>query len=236
MAMNDTTRLGMPLLQPSQAQKHVTVNEALMRLDGMVNPVLESVAVSQPGQIIDGQCWGVPADATGDWAGRGGQIAVGSNGGWIFAPAKRGMRAFVADRGVQAVFDGSEWVLGALTLSESRSGMIAGMVEGRVSLSSGTSYTTDVIIPDGVMVIGVGARVVSSLTGSISTWQLGTNGALNRFGSGLGKSRGSVSRGLLSTPFSYYSPEPLIITAENGRFYSGKVLLAVHYLAVRVPD
>ena len=29
---NETTRFQLPLLQPAQAQKHVTVNEALMRL------------------------------------------------------------------------------------------------------------------------------------------------------------------------------------------------------------
>ena len=54
--MSDTTRLGLPLLQPAQAQKHVTVNEALMRLDGTVNLVLQStVATSPPGAVIDGR-------------------------------------------------------------------------------------------------------------------------------------------------------------------------------------
>ena len=37
MPDQNTARLGLPLLQPAQAQKHVTVNEALMRLDGLVN-------------------------------------------------------------------------------------------------------------------------------------------------------------------------------------------------------
>ena len=31
--MNETTQLKLPLLQPAQAQKHVTVNEALALLD-----------------------------------------------------------------------------------------------------------------------------------------------------------------------------------------------------------
>ena len=39
---DDTAKLGLPLLAPAQAQKHVTVNEALMRLDGMVDLVLQS--------------------------------------------------------------------------------------------------------------------------------------------------------------------------------------------------
>ncbi|RJL05646.1 DUF2793 domain-containing protein, partial [Paracoccus aestuarii] len=100
---SETTRLQMSLLQPAQAQKHVTVNEALMRLDGMVNLVLESVSTATPpGTVLDGQCWGVPAEAQGAWAGQGGRIAIGSNGGWIFVPPRAGMRAFIADRGVQA--------------------------------------------------------------------------------------------------------------------------------------
>ncbi|NND41100.1 MAG: DUF2793 domain-containing protein, partial [Silicimonas sp.] len=33
--MADTSRLGLPLLDPAQAQKHVTVNEAFLRLDAL---------------------------------------------------------------------------------------------------------------------------------------------------------------------------------------------------------
>ena len=40
--MADTTNLTLPLLAASQAQKHVTVNEALTRLDGMVQLTLRS--------------------------------------------------------------------------------------------------------------------------------------------------------------------------------------------------
>ena len=35
MPDQNTARLGLPLLQPAQAQKHVTVNDALVRLDGV---------------------------------------------------------------------------------------------------------------------------------------------------------------------------------------------------------
>ena len=67
---NETMRLQLPLLQPAQAQKHVTVNEALMRLDGLTNAVLESASVAVPPEaVIDGQSWGVPSGASGAWAG-----------------------------------------------------------------------------------------------------------------------------------------------------------------------
>ena len=64
MPTNETMRLGMPLLLPAQAQKHVTVNEALMRLDGQVNLVLQSVSTTTPPEtVIDGACWAVPSGA-----------------------------------------------------------------------------------------------------------------------------------------------------------------------------
>lgn len=234
---SETTRLQMSLLQPAQAQKHVTVNEALMRLDGMVNLVLESVSTATPpGTVLDGQCWGVPAEAQGAWAGQGGRVAIGSNGGWIFVPPRAGMRAFIADRGVQAIHDGAHWAAGALSLGATGSGLIAAMAEGEVTLGSGSSVITDVIIPAGAMVIGAVGRVSAALTGTATGWRLGTSGALNRFGQGLGRQEGSWARGMLGSPMAYYQPEPLIVTAEGGTMTGGRIRLAVHYLEMRLPS
>ena len=53
--MSETNRLSLPLVQPAQAQKHVTVNEALVRLDGLVNLVLNSVTTtSPPAAVVEG--------------------------------------------------------------------------------------------------------------------------------------------------------------------------------------
>lgn len=233
----ETLRLGMPLLQPAQAQKHVTVNEALMRLDGLVNLVLNSLTVTTPPSVVaDGQCWAVPAAATGVWAGQGGKIAVGSNGGWVFVPPARGMRAFVADRGVAAIHDGAAWILGALTLGTFGAGLLAGMTEAEVTVTAGGSFNTGVAIPAGVMVIGASARVTTALTGTLATWQLGTTGALNRFGEGLGKGLGSYASGMLSAPMTYYNAANLLMTGQGGNFSGGKVRLTVHWLELRLPS
>ena len=49
--------LGLPYLQPSQAQKHVTHNEALLRLDQVVQLRLSAVDVSTPPEIpLAGEC------------------------------------------------------------------------------------------------------------------------------------------------------------------------------------
>ena len=46
--MTDTSQLKLPLLQPAQAQKHVTVNEALVRLDGLAQLVMQSRSLTIP--------------------------------------------------------------------------------------------------------------------------------------------------------------------------------------------
>ena len=46
--MTDTSNLTLPLLAAAQAQKHVTVNEALQRLDGVVQLTLRSRSEATP--------------------------------------------------------------------------------------------------------------------------------------------------------------------------------------------
>lgn len=236
MPINETMRLSMPLLQPAQAQKHVTVNESLMRLDGLVNLVLQSVATLQPPfAVIDGQVWGVPTGAGGAWSGQAGQIAIGSNGGWVFVAPAIGMRAFVADEGVGAIHDGSGWVSGGISVGILGSAMMTGMAEAEVTVTAGSTFDTGVTIPAGAMVIGAVGRVSQVLNGSLTGWRLGTQGADNRFGQGIGKSKNSWTRGILGSPMAYYQSANLLMTAEGGAFSGGKVRLAVHWLSMRVP-
>ncbi|MCQ0971875.1 DUF2793 domain-containing protein [Paracoccus sp. TK19116] len=238
MSITETNRLALPLLQPAQAQKHVTVNEALMRIDGLTNLVLQSISVGvPPADPEDGECWGVPGGATGAWSGQIGRIAIASNGGWVFVRITRGMQAFVLDRGVRAIHTGTAWSLGAASLGMLGSSMLEGMEEAEIMVSAGETVATGVVIPAGAMVIGAVARVVTAIGGSLSSWKLGTDGAEDRFGSGLGTSTGSWARGMLGQPMTYYQPAELLMTASAGTFSgSGKVRLAVHWLELRLPS
>ena len=234
--MTDTSRMTLPLLQAAQAQKHVTVNEALMRLDGLVNLVLVSRDIAlPPATVLDGQCYGVPAGAVNAWAGQGGKVAIGANGGWVFASPQAGWRAFVLAEGRGALHDGTDWVAGALTMSAHGAGLLAGVVETDHELLPGATSTTLPIIPASAMVIGVTARVVHAITGTLSSWQLGNTGAPDRFGSGLGVDEASWVRGLLSQPMTFWVPEPLVLTATGGNFAAGTVRLAVHYFEISLP-
>tara|TARA_E500000318_G_scaffold107651_1_gene117259 strand:- start:286 stop:489 length:204 start_codon:yes stop_codon:yes gene_type:complete len=56
-----TPRLGLPWLMPAQAQKHVTVNEALARLDMLVQAsVLSRTLSGQPETPSEGEGYLLP--------------------------------------------------------------------------------------------------------------------------------------------------------------------------------
>ena len=109
--MSDTTHtLGLPLIQPAQAQKHVTHNEALARLDTLAQPVAQSRALTAPPAAAqDGDTHIVAAGATGDWAGQDGAFAVMQGGAWQFLAPAPGWQCWVLDEGALAVFDGGTW-------------------------------------------------------------------------------------------------------------------------------
>lgn len=234
--MTETSNLKLPLLQPSQAQKHVTVNDALVRLDALIGVVLVSRSLpSPPEEVADGSCYAVPAAAAGVWQGRAGQIALHANGGWIFVEPRRGWRAWIEDEHVLALHDGTSWRGGALALSAGGAGSFLKVKEFDHAVTPGDLSVTAGVIPANVMVLAVTARVMEPITGSLTSWQLGTEGGEDRFGSGLGLSAGSFARGLLSSPMTYYSAEPLVLTPVEGAFGGGSVRIAVHYYEPSIP-
>lgn len=91
--------LSLPLIQPAQAQKHVTHNEALRLLDVLVQPAVESRSLAAPPAFpAEGARWIVPAGATGPWAGQDGTIALYDQGDWVFLAPLPGPSAVAASR------------------------------------------------------------------------------------------------------------------------------------------
>lgn len=63
---NQTHRLSLPYLQQNQAQKHVTLNEALSILDARVlTSVISRTASAEPGSTQDSDLHILPADRSG---------------------------------------------------------------------------------------------------------------------------------------------------------------------------
>jgi len=108
--MSETANLALPLLAAAQAQKHVTVNEALVRLDAAAQGRALSADLGAPPVSPGfGDAYLVAAPASGDWAGRAGALAFHVNDGWSFAQPRPGWRVWVEDRGEAVVFDGAVW-------------------------------------------------------------------------------------------------------------------------------
>ncbi|MFN7177797.1 MAG: DUF2793 domain-containing protein, partial [Thermaurantiacus sp.] len=102
--------LGLPYIQPAQAQKHVTHNEALRLLDVAVQlAVADRDRIAPPPDPAMGDRHIVPAGATLDWAGQAGRVALWEGAGWAFLDPRPGWRAWVAAEGAVAVFDGAAW-------------------------------------------------------------------------------------------------------------------------------
>ncbi|MCX5493087.1 DUF2793 domain-containing protein [Kaistia dalseonensis] len=95
MADLETPHLALPFLAAAQAQKHVTHNEALKRLDGIVQLAVEARgATTPPGAPAEGARYLLGTTPTGAWAGAGGQLAVFNDGAWWFATPETGWLAY----------------------------------------------------------------------------------------------------------------------------------------------
>ncbi len=87
--------LGLPYLRPSQAQKHVTHNQALQRLDQLVQLRLNSVDALTPPALPDpGDMHALGASPTGVWTGQGDQLASWDGTAWQFLSPHEGWLAW----------------------------------------------------------------------------------------------------------------------------------------------
>lgn len=108
--MTVTPNLGLPFIEGSQAQKHVTHNEALRILDAAIQiAVLDLTRTSPPTSPAEGERHVVAAGATGAWAGQGNAIATWQDGAWAFLSPLTGWCIWSAADNVIFVFDGTHW-------------------------------------------------------------------------------------------------------------------------------
>ena len=110
--MTSSPRLNLPFVMPAQAQKHVTVNESLARLDAIVQArAISQATAQQPEEPAAGDSYILPAAAGGDqWAAYGvGAFVTYTEDGWSQSPVPAGARVWVADQDALVVFDGAVW-------------------------------------------------------------------------------------------------------------------------------
>lgn len=108
--MDQTPRLSLPLIMPSQAQKHITHNEALQGLDVLVQPAVESRSLTTPPlSPMAGESYLVPPGATGAWTGHFDEVASFQSGAWLFLDPAPGWQVYCKADQSQLVFDDGAW-------------------------------------------------------------------------------------------------------------------------------
>jgi hypothetical protein len=103
----------------------------------------------------------------------------------------------------------------------------AQVLETSVTLS-GASTNASLQIPANCIVLAVGARVITAITGATS-YEVGVAGNLSQFGSALSIAGGSSNFGLIG-PTAFYTATTLTVTATGGSFSAGQVRLSISYL------
>ena len=232
--MSDTHRLKLPLLAAAQAQKHVTHNEALLRLDVISHPYLKSRTVAVPPAASEGDVYLIPAGASGDWSGHDGKLAEYRNGIWEYFDPFDGLNVFVADESVSLLRVAGSWQDIETTIGEDRLLARAAdgaesrhqVIEAELSSLSGAFVETAAIIPDRAIVYCVSTRTTGAVTGATS-YNCGLSAEPDKFGGSLGAAPGSSNLGVIG-PTAFYTATPVRLTANGGNFTGGTVRMAVH--------
>lgn len=108
--MDQTPNLKLPYIAPSQAQKHVTHNEAIRALDALVQlSVIGTVQTDPPAEPQEGDRYIVGSAATGPWSGKANLLAAFQDGAWAFFVPQEGWQAWIMEERKLVVFDQGGW-------------------------------------------------------------------------------------------------------------------------------
>lgn len=107
-----TTKLGLTETANGQAN-NLNVNEALARLDQLVQGAVTDRLATPPGSPANGALYIITATATGAWAGRENQLAywLSSVNAWTYVTPREGMLLHVNDEDEYYKYTGSAWTI-----------------------------------------------------------------------------------------------------------------------------
>ncbi len=232
--MSASPHLQLPYLAAAQAQKHVSVNDALSVLDAIVQlAVIDKDLTQPPVSPTEGDRYIVGAGATGAWATYDGQITSYNSGVWQFYPPVTGWAAWVGDEAKQYVFKNATWQ--GLSFASSPSGATTELhvIEEELPLL-GASVDSTIVIPDRAVVFGVSTRTTQAVTGATS-YDCGIAGEVAKFGAALSILTNATNSGVIG-PTAFYVDTPARLSANGGNFTGGNVRIAIHYVLCGVPQ
>ena len=228
--MTNTPNLTLPMLEGNQAQKHVTLNESLSLLDGLSQLAIVSRSITQPTETeVDGSVFFVPTGAVDAWGGQDGKLAIRVNSSWRFVSPKIGWQGYIDDEAAQFLWDGVQWGAAASVGSVNGARTTHHVVEIDHVITTGSQNTTTLDIPKYALVYGVTGRILTEITGTLTSWNVGISVAQTRYANSIGVAQGSWINGPSTRIITYYNSVPIVISADGGDFAGGVVRLALHY-------
>lgn len=132
--MATTSHLEITLLEQSQSQKEITINEAFARIDAVLNSgVIDRDLATPPGSPATGDVYIVAGSPTGAWSGKAKSVAYFDQI-WRFITPRTGMMVWVNDENKHVLYNGSSWqVVNTTPLT------LPLVCNGRLTLSTGVA-------------------------------------------------------------------------------------------------
>ncbi len=187
--MSNTSNLQLPYLAVGQAQKHVTVNQSLRRLDAIIQlGVVSATTTAEPASPADGDVYIVPVGKSGaNWSAYANwSLGYYRDGAWEQITPREGWIAYVRDVDQALVCTGSAWanISAALRLSATdrllgRSSSGAGAAEEIACTAAGRALIDDADARAQCATLGTwrvlgASAVASSVTGTTTKTALAT--------------------------------------------------------------
>ncbi len=118
--MTETSpKLGLPYIQPAQAQKHVTHNEAVRALDTLVQlRIAEFGSETAPETPAQGETHALGPAPGGAWTGQSGKLATWDGMAWQFLRPQEGWLAWDTAAARLRIHVGGDWIHPALADEE----------------------------------------------------------------------------------------------------------------------
>ena len=177
--MVTTPHLSVTLVEQSQAQKEITVNQALSRIDAVLNTGAKSRNISAPPVSPSaGDLYIVGNSPTGDWTGQSQNLTYFDQI-WRFIVPQEGMMLWVNDEDVLYTYTGSSWFSSAVvnfnTIATTTYTLSGADVKKTLYFTSATAIT--LTLP-GSLYTSFNCRIIQAGTGQITFSPAG--GALRR--------------------------------------------------------
>jgi len=232
--MSKTARLGLPYIMQAQAQKEVTHNQTLNRLDIYINPVAEDIVDDLPIAAKEGTIYIMHNE-----------LAQYTDGYWSFYPALEYMEVMVLEENKKFVFSKNQWTpLGYpeqsyeskeqsnknVKTSHKNKEQLLTIEQWEEDIAmSGKVITSKNIIPHHSMVIAVNIWVIEAITG-VPSFAVGVKEDPSRYGDKLSVAKDTTNIGMTYHPVTYYYDSPVTIMPNQMEFTGGVIRVSVQYL------